>query len=158
MPPKIYKHRNQRYSIKGEKLLRTGKHGSSCNQEQPKRKEEDNSRNRMAAVDAAQRERRQAWDTRRPRAAQKGNHEQRQAWETRRQRQPRAAQKGNHEGREAWETRRQRQPRAAQKGNHEGWETTQKGNHEGKQVWETRWQRCSDQAAISEISSPVIEK
>ena len=48
---------------------------------------------------------------------------------------------------EGWETRRQRQPRAAQK-----------GNHEGRQVWETRWQRCSDQAAISEISSPVIEK
>ena len=38
----VYKHRTQRYRIiKEEKLLRTGRHGGSSNQEQPKRKGED---------------------------------------------------------------------------------------------------------------------
>ena len=37
-----YTNLHQRYRIiKGEKLLRTGGRGGSCNQEQPKRKEED---------------------------------------------------------------------------------------------------------------------
>ena len=41
MPPKVCKHRNQRYRIiKRERLLRTGRHGDSC-QQQPKSKEED---------------------------------------------------------------------------------------------------------------------
>ena len=56
MPPKVYKHRNQRYRIiKGEKLLRTGRRGGSWNQEQPKTWE----------TGWQPRERRHAWDTRR---------------------------------------------------------------------------------------------
>ena len=43
-----YKHRDQKYRIiKGEKRLRTGRHGGSCNQGQKK----TNSGNRVAAVE-----------------------------------------------------------------------------------------------------------
>ena len=142
--------------IKGEKLLRPGRHGDSCHQ-QPKRKEEDKLGKQGGSHRAAQRERRQAWDTRRlvakssskkeikeegeklerqggscsqkpKRGMKKGGRLGRQAWGTRRQ--PRAAQKGNEEGRQASGTRQQRQPRAAQK-----------ANHEGRQAWGTRRQR-----------------
>ena len=70
IPPKVYKHRNQRHRIiKKEKLLRTGTHGGSCNQEQPKRKDEDKLRKQGGSRRAAQKGNQWGWRSLRDRAA-----------------------------------------------------------------------------------------